>query len=190
MWSNMDQQIFTNGWTLTFSNVYDSYEAFAADYQEFEDLQVTPLKNTDFLKHCYLVLMGEFASNNLSNMSVDQFRIRFWTRLNQYAPQYERELEIQKNLIQMTEAEITTSSEAIYNTALNPSQPLSLNTPDGKVREINQQNVTQHKRSKLDAYAYLTDLLNNDLTSRFVDKFRNLFTVVLTGTPLYYTTEV
>lgn len=179
-----------NSWTQTFSDTYSSFEEFVADYDTFSALTVIPFEKKDeFLLHIYLLLMGEYSSNNLSNMSVDQFKIRFWTRVNQYGPQYERELKMQKELVQMKEADLMASSSVIYNSAINPATTVS--DPSSElIEEINTQNTTFHKRSKLDAYAYLRDLLDDgiNLTKDFVAKFKDLFTVVLVGPELLYKT--
>lgn len=191
--NGLNLNIFQNTgmWTKTFSDVYSSYEDFVNDYNLFSALTVIPFKDNSFLEHIYLSLMGEYASNNLSNMSEDQFKIRFWTRVNQYGPQYERELTIQKDLVQITEDELTKSSSVIYNSAINPSQ--SVEDPSNTlIKELNTQNTTFHKRSKLDAYAYLKDLLNGgtDLTKQFIKRFKDLFTVVLVGPELLYETHL
>ena len=187
MSNSMYDKIFVNPWTMSFSNIYDDYETFISDYNTFKDLTQINFKNTEFLKHIYLILMGEYASSSISNMSVDQFKIRFWTRVNQYGPQYERELEIQKDLINLTEKDLETSSSVIYNSAINPANTVE-DPSSTLIKELNTQNTTFHKRSKLDAYAYLKSLLDKNLSSEFVSKFKGLFTYIYVGPELYYKT--
>ena len=97
---------------------------------------------------------------------------------------------MQQKLLSMTDEELQISSKVIYNSAFNPSTAPS--TDDMKILStINQQNTTNHKRSLLDAYNYLGELLDADLTKKFIKRFNDLFVRVLrTNNPLYYGTEV
>lgn len=187
-WGAMNQQLFTQQYTRTFSEIYPDYETFLADYT---DIGITPrLKSTEFLTQIYILLMGEYASSSIMSLNEDQFRVKLFTRIMSYGPQFERELEVQHILTNMTDEELQVSSKAIYNTALNPSSDPSTDTLE-EILTINQQNVTKHKRSKLDAYAMLKDLLDDNLTKKFIKRFDDLFVRVLrTNQPLYYVTEV
>lgn len=187
-WTNMDQQLFTQQYTKTLSQIYPEYDVFAADY--LDSGLPNRFKDTDFLKTIYFVLMGEYAHSSIMAMSEDLFRARFLTMIHGYGPQLERELKMQDTLLQMDDAELMVSSKAIYNSSLNPSTAPTTDTLD-ELPTINQQNTTKHVRSKLDAYEYLGNLLDDDLISKFIKRFNKLFVRVLrTNNPLYYTTEV
>ena len=89
----------------------------------------------------------------------------------------------------MTDDELRISSKAIYNSSFNPSTAPTTNTQD-ELTTINQQNVTKHVRSKLDAYALLNDLLDDNITKQFIKRFDHLFVkVLMTNNPLFYETE-
>ena len=187
-WTNMDQQLFTNQYTKTLSEIYPTYEDFVNEYQNcglpnrFNDI--------NFLQTVYFVLMGEYAASSIMALSEDLFRARFLTMIHSYGPQLERELQIQDNLLKMSDNDLMVSSKAIYNTSLNPSTAPTTDTLD-ELTTINQQNTTKHVRSKLDAYDYLGQLLDDDLISKFVNRFSKLFVRVLrTNSPLYYTTTI
>lgn len=185
MWNN---ELFTAPYTKTFSQCYETYDAFLADYNAF-NLKSVPFKNTDFLKTIYMILMGEYAGSAIMNLSEQQFRIRLFTKIMSHGPQYERELDVQAKLLAMSDEEIQISAKAIYNTSLNPSQKPTTQTLE-ELKTINQQSVTNHVRSKLDAWDYLGQLMDDDITKRFVKKFNDLFVVVLkTNNPLWYTTK-
>ena len=117
-----NQEIFTEQWTKTFSQVYPTYEAFAADYETI-GLNAITFKNKDaMLKHIYLILMGEYANSAIANLSEDQFKVRLFTTIMSYGPQYERELAIQNEITKMEGDDLLLSSKAISNSANNPSQ--------------------------------------------------------------------
>lgn len=187
-WTNMDQQLFTQQYTKTLSQIYPEYELFAMDYMQSG--LPNRFKDTEFLKTIYFVLMGEYAASSIMAMSEDLFRARFLTMIHSYGPQLERELAMQDTLLQMDDTELMISSKAIYNSSLNPSTEPTTDTLE-ELPTINQQNVSKHVRSKLDAYEYLESLLDADLISKFIKRFNKLFVRVLrTNNPLYYETEV
>ena len=188
MWSNLNQQLFTQQYTQTLSNIYPTFEDFSEDYQNLGIPQ--RLKDVAFLETIYVLLMGEYANSSIMALSEEQFRLRLFTLIMSYGPQYERELGLQNTLLNMSDEELQVSSKAIYNSSFNPSEAPTTDTLD-ELTTINQQNVTKHKRSKLDAYAMLMDLLDADLTKNFIKRFDHLFVRILrTNQPLFYTTEV
>ena len=185
--NTMNQQLFTSQYTKILSNIFPTYEDF---YNEYKSCGL-PFRftNDSFLKTIYIVLMGEYSNSSIMNFSIDQFKLRFFTRIMSYGPQYERELEMQNKLLQLSDDELQISAKAIYNTALNPSTQPTTDTLD-ELTTINQQSVTKHKRSLMDAYAILEGLLDDNLTQKFVKRFKDLFVVILrTNDPLYYSTD-
>jgi hypothetical protein len=81
-------------------------------------------------------------------------------------------------------------SKAIYNTALNPSVSPSTSSLE-ELTYINSQNTTNYKRSKLEAYAQLLDLLEVDVTEEFLNKFKKCFKVfVAPEEPTLFVTEI
>lgn len=85
----------------------------------------------------------------------------------------------------MTDEDLIQGSKAVYNTALNPGTAPSTDTLD-ELTYINQQNTTKYKKTKLEGYALLLDLLESDVTSDFIDSFKKLFNPFGSETPLYY----
>ena len=103
---------------------------------------------------------------------------------------YIKRLEVQKKLRELSDDEILIGSKAIYNHAFNPSvAPSTQNMTE--LPYINDQNTTNFKRSKLDAYTLLLELLETDVTEEFIDKFRPCFKqFVRPEKPILFVTEV
>ena len=91
-----------------------------------------------------------------------------------YGPTWEKRLDIQQKLRNLTDSEIATGAKAVYNSALNPSTAPSTGSSD-ELPYINSQNTTNYKKSKMDAYAQLWDLLETDVTAEFINRFRVCF---------------
>lgn len=97
-------------------------------------------------------------------------------------------MSIQQSLRNLSDADILIGAKAIYNSAYNPSTTPSTSALT-ELTYINQQNTTNYKKSKLEAYAQLWELLNTDVTSAFVGKFKVCFKqFVRPERPLLYVT--
>ena len=89
-----NQEVFTEQWTKTFSQIYPTFDEFYADYNEI-DLKAIPFPaegdsqeggEEKALKTIYYILMGEYANSAISNLSVDQFKIRLFTIVMSHGP--------------------------------------------------------------------------------------------------------
>lgn len=117
----------------------------------------------------------------------------------EYGPTWEKRLDIQKAIRDLsvnyadindpTKPSVFWGSKAIYNAAQNPSTEPSTATLE-EITYINQQNTTNYKKSPLDGYAMLLELLDTDVTKEFIDKFKVCFKVFVSPErPLLYVTE-
>lgn len=182
------QQLFSQQWTSSLSELYPNYETFLADYNAI-GLDILEFKDADFLRKIYLLLMGEYGASAIQSLSPDLFKVRFFTRIMAHGPLYEKQMEHQKKLLEMDDTELRRSAYSINNSARNPSQkPPTVG--DDILPYIDSQNTTNHFRSVLDAYAYFNDVADDTLTRKFLKKFDDFFTIVQrTNTPLWYITD-
>lgn len=171
---------------VKFTEVYDSAESFLSDYggiglpKTISDETATTL---------FYLLYGRFGNDVIASSDTNRFKYRLFSIVWQYGPAWEKKLDIQKKLRDMTEADILTGSRQIYNNATHPATEPGTNT-DEELEYIDSQNVTKAKRGKLEGYALLLRLIDTDVTQEFLNKFQKLFlTVVQPEEPLYYITE-
>ena len=171
--------------TLTFSEVWPTADAFMADWEIFKvDCQLFDLTTEDVRKS-YFILASEYAFSHHIG-SKDQWKYMLFMRLCEYLPYLVKDLEIQSNLLKMNLDELREGSKAIYNSALNPGTPHTT-TSTKELDYINSQNTTNYKKSKVDAWASLIQILDADLVKTFLNRFKNLF--IKTAYPdwdLYY----
>ena len=107
----------------------------------------------------------------------------------QYGPTWEKRLDIQKKIRDLTETELLTGSKAIHNHALNPSTAPSTSSLD-ELTYINDQQTSQFRKNKLDAYGIQLSLLKTDVTEEFLDKFKKCFKIFVSSErPLLYVTD-
>ena len=171
---------------IKFTDVYDSAESFLADYgniglpKTISDTSATTL---------FYLLYGRFGNDIIASSDTNRFKYRLFSIVWQYGPAWEKKLEVQKKLRDMSEADILTGSRQIYNNATHPATEPGTNT-DEELEYIDSQNVTKARKGKLEGYALLLSLIDTDVTQEFLNKFQKLFlTMVQPEEPLYYITE-
>lgn len=183
-----NQQLFSQQWTSSLSELYPTYNDFLNDYNTI-GLKELEFENPDFLRTIYYLLMGEYGASAIQSLSPDLFKIRFFTRIMAYGPLYEKQMAHQKTLLAMTDEELRISAKAIYNSARNPSQKPPTASEE-ILPYIDSQSTANHQRSLMDAYAYFDDVADDSLTKKFIKRFDDMFVIMTrTNSPLWYITD-
>ena len=137
----------------------------------------------------FYLLYARYGNSPIANRDVNQFKYKVFTIIFQYGPTWEKRLDIQEKLRAISDDDLLIGSKAIYNSAQNPSTAPSTSALS-ELPYINQQDTTNYKKSKMDAYAQLWMLLDNDVTGDFLNKFKVCFKqFVAPERPLVYVTE-
>lgn len=181
---------------VTFSDLYSTQEEFVNQYKAVgfpQQYEGGTYITDDDLKLIWLLLIGRFADSVIKPYNTyGAFHVRFMSRVWQYSPAWKKNLDIQNKLRSLSledGSEIYKGSSAIYNAAMNPNTQPGTDT-DNELNFINSQNVTKHKKSKLEGLAILSDMLKNDVTEQFLRRFDDFFkTIIYSGRTLLYETE-
>lgn len=183
---NNGSSLYGNFRTRTFSDIFGSAEQFINEF----DATVFSANITDInLDLVYALLYSRYGNSNIASSDENQFKYKLFSTIFMYGPAWQKRLDIQKKLMELSDDEIVKGATAIYNQALNPSQAPSTQTLE-ELTYINQQNTTKYKKSKLEGYAILEELIKTDVTEAFIGKFKKLFiTIVEPDYPLWYKTE-
>ena len=162
--------------TKTFAQVYPSYEKFKEDYDALITLVsggVQPLTNANAQATFYL-LFARYGNNPIVNFDLTQFKMKLMSVIATYGPVWEKKKAIQKSLRDLSEAELLQGAKQIYNHAFNPSTEPSTQELE-ELTHINDQNVTNNKKAKMEAYSILWANLHVDATDEYLNKFKNCF---------------
>ena len=162
--------------TKTFAQVYPSYEKFKEDYDALITLvsgRVQPLTNANAQATFYL-LFARYGNNPIVNFDIIQFKMKLMSVIATYGPVWEKKKAIQKSLRDLSEAELLQGAKQIYNHAFNPSTEPSTQELE-ELTHINDQNVTNNKKAKMEAYSILWANLHVDATDEYLNKFKNCF---------------
>jgi len=172
--------------TVLFTDVWDSYEDFADDFGSSPFNGSITSANEEIL---FYLLYGRYGNNPIANRDINQWKFKVFSIIFQYGPTWEKRLAIQSELRGLTGDDLLKGTRAVHNHAYNPSTVPSTGSLD-ELNYINDQNTTNFKKSKMDAYEQLLSLLEVDVTEEFISKFKKCFKVfVAPEEPLLYVTE-
>lgn len=132
----------------------------------------------------YYLLYSRFANSHIVGKDEDQWKIRMFTRIYSCGPTYEKKMAIQKELREMTDEDLLTKGQMISKMGYNPSTEVEEGGVNAvsDISTVDQQNSTKTVAGKLNAYTSLWMALKTDITSTFINKFKDLFIrVILPG---------
>lgn len=180
--------------TRTFSNIFyrEGYNSATVFLDMFENSGI-PKKLTDQnLTTLFYLLYARYGNSHIASADENTFKYKLQSIIFMYGPTWEKRLEIQDKLRNLSDSDLLKGSEAIYNTANAPGTSLAgLTDSEGKLDYLSGQNTTAYRKSKIEGYATLAALLETDVTKEFIDRFQNLFIKILEPyEPLWYVTEV
>ncbi len=157
--------------TVLFTDVWEDEASFKSDLADSPfSSAITGQSQTKL----FYLLYAKYGNNPIANNDVNQFKYKMFSIIYQYGPTWEKKLDIQDKVRSLTETDLLSGSKAIYNNALNPSTAPSTGSLE-ELTYINSQNTTNYKRSKMEAYNMQWEMLDDSLTSRFIDKFSVCF---------------
>lgn len=173
--------------TRKFTDIFPDLTSFITEYEDTEALQAFSKQET--LSTLYYLLYARYGNSHIAYTDENQFKYGMLSVMFMYGPTWEKRLEVQANIRALSEEDILKGGKAIYNHSFNPSSAPSTGTLD-ELLTINDQNTTNYKKSKLEGYSMLIDLLDTDVTEEFISKFKKLFIQVLAPDyPLLYEEE-
>ena len=169
--------------TKLFCEIFDNAEDFVEEYKDsglYDAVTsgspaVLHLNNSLSDKDAttlFYLLYAKYGNNPIANYDVNQFKYKLWATIFQYGPAWAKKLDIQNKVRELTDDEIRLGSKAIYNHAYNPSTDPSTASLE-ELTAINEQNTTNFKKSKIDGYMGLWQLVVSDVTNEFLKKFEN-----------------
>lgn len=159
--------------TMTFCEIWTTVNEFLEDYN---DNGIPPTIKEENARTLFYLLYARYGNSPIANADVNQFKYKLFSVIFQSGPSWEKRLEVQSKIRSMSEDELLAGSKQVYNHAFNPSSTPSTDALD-ELNYIDNQNVTRATRGKLEAYAFLLDLIKTDVTEEFIAKFKYLFKV-------------
>ena len=177
-----DNDLFKTYLTRSFAEIFPSAEEFLSEYKTSAVPKVITEDNVTTL---YYLLYSKYGNSHIANSDENQFKYKIWSTIFMYGPTWEKRLEIQNKLRNLSDDDLLQGAIQIYNHSFDPGTvPSTIDT--NELETVNDQKVSKYSRSKLDAYQFLYDLLKVDVSKSFLDRFKDLFDPFGPGLPLWY----
>lgn len=180
--------LFQSFYNFKFTDIYKDVDEFLADYN---NNGIPTIISQESATTLFYLLYARYGNSTLSNSDTNQFKYKLFSIIWQYGGTWEKRLEIQKKLRELSledGSEIYKGGKAIYNTALNPETLPSTGDLE-EINFINSQNTTNYKKSKLEGLSFLNELLETDVSNEFLNHFQKLFIQIIAGRTKYYVSE-
>lgn len=173
---------FVDVWAVEEEEPYaDSGAKFVYEYEHSELYDVNNCITSTNARRLFYLLYSRYGNSSLATTDITRFKYRLYDIIYQYGPSWEKKLDIQNQVRALTADEIATGAKAIYNSAYNPGTAPSTATLE-ELTAINEQKTTNYTKGKIEALANQWEMINNDVTNAFLEKFKVLFTKVAVPT--------
>jgi hypothetical protein len=172
--------------TEKFTDIFPSFDEFKEEYT----LSALPQTMTESgLSTLYYLLYAKYGNSSIASSDINQFKYQLFALIFTHGANWERRISLQETLRDLPEEELIASSKQIINHALNPSTAPSTSSLS-ELTYINQQTTSGYRKNKIDAYMLLYSVLSDEITERFLNKFKKLFiSIVMPQIPLWYVSE-
>ena len=182
----MCDKLYGNYRNRKFSDIWESADAFIADYKG-NGIKTTIKDET--ATTLYYLLYARYGNSTVASSDENQFKYKLFSIVFMYGPTWEKRLQLQQEIRDLQLEDVLDGGKAIYNQAMNPNQAPTTDTLE-EVPYISQQNTTKYKKTKAEAYSIILNLLETDVTESFISLFKKLFLVVVSPElPLWYVSE-
>lgn len=158
-----------------FSEIFESAAEFVEEYHNSGLTIASSVVSDEYMTVLYYLLMSRFRNSVPKMNDENRFKGDLYAIVFMYGPSWETKLKAQKNIRDLLEsAELFDGTVAINNHSYNPSTPPSMNDFE-PLSTVNDQTANKWKKSKLEGYAALMQVIKSDVTDAFLDKFDKLF---------------
>ena len=182
--------LFGSYLTKTFAEVWGTAESFVNDVKASGVFPVNDQLKDETLTQLYYMLYARYGNSHMKNSDENQFKYRVYTLIYAQGYTWEKRTEIQALLRNFDEDTLRQTSTYINNHSYNPSTPPTTDTTD-PLPTIDAQDANHQMKGKMEAYGNLLLVLQNDITTSFLDTFKPLFlTFVQPQAPLWYMTDI
>ena len=184
----LDQDLYGNQRTRTFAEIYPTADDFKAAYDSNPFATATNINDSEITKIYYL-LYANYGNSSICSSDEYRFELKLFSTIYQYGPIYIQKKIIQEKIVDTPYNDFKTGGKVIYNTALNPNVAPSTDTLT-ELPYINNQNTNTYVKSDAESMQIKWDLMDDNLESEFLAKFKPLFLKIVNPTvPLWYISE-
>lgn len=163
--------------TKTFIEIYPTSTDFVNSFRKSSFSSY--ITDDIYLEMTYELLLSKYENSHIACLTSDSFIKKVNSTIFMYGPSWVRKLSIQDRLRELSEQEITTGAVSKFTHGYNPSDVPGTANSDTEIETVNEQSLNKYTKGKLDGYANLLELLKEDVTNTYINKFRKLFMLVI-----------
>ena len=184
----LNQDLYGNQRTRTFAEIYPTADDFKAAYDSNPFATATNINDSEITKIYYL-LYANYGNSSICSSDEYRFELKLFSIIYQYGPIYIQKKIIQEKIVDTPYNDFKSGGKVIYNTALNPNVAPTTDSLT-ELPYINNQNTNNYVKSDAESMQIKWDLMNDNLESEFLAKFKPLFLKIVNPTvPLWYISE-
>lgn len=186
----LNDRLYGGYLNMTFSEIYPTLEEFNEDAKgmaaslipsDFDDTAITRL---------YFLLLGRYANSSIAASDINRFKLQLFGIVFEHGGTWNKKVNLQEKIRAIDEEEAREGTRRIDNSAYNPALTNTSTESLDALPYINQQLSQGQKKGKLETYAQIYTLLEDDITENFISQFRKLFLWFVTPqTNLWYVTD-
>lgn len=176
-----DHSLYETADTMSFDEIYPSAEDFLADARMEGISDILAISQIDIettLPAIYYLIWGKYANCHIASNDINRFKFRLFSLIAQYAPSWQKRVDIQNKLRQLSDDQISEGAFQMNNHITGSGQRVT-NTKE-ELKTIDNQNTSRKVKGTLEKYAELSLLLLTDVTEEFLNRFQSLFRAVIT----------
>lgn len=167
--------------TKTFNQIYKNAETMLSDYL------ASPFGSLNYVTNAtvnltFALLTAKHGNSPIKNLSEEQFKMKLFSLIMSYGPTFQKKLDLQKQLRDLTADEMLEGNKQISDAVDNPEYA---NFAGQELDGITRQNVSRLKKSKIQGISDLWNMLSPDLTGEYIAQFNQLFSVFLHNETTY-----
>lgn len=176
MIKNYNGSMFGTYNTMTFADVWDNPTSFR------DDVTSCGMTVDDYLSeqltNLYFLLYARYGNKHFANMDINQSKYKVFSTIWMYGPSWAKELDLQNQLRNLTDDELATGNVTLNNTVLN--EGTVVNDPTKMLDRLNDQRASVTQRGRIERINSVLMLLKDDVTEKFLDRFKPIFAIVTT----------
>ncbi len=176
--------LYGNYRTRTFCDIFPDYNTFEVVYRK-SPLNISGLRDEN-LTILYYELYALYGNSHIASSDENQFKYKLFMIIFNKGLIWQRSLDIQAKLQNLSEEQILQSAKYLSSHAYNPGEGGEVIDGDTILQYINDQSSTKQSGPYIASMVnYMQSLV--DVTSAFIGEFKKLFlTIVNPELPLWY----
>lgn len=173
--------------TFYFKEIYPTFDKFQAFLTNQKVVDLSDAENLTFAQYIYKILFRRYHNSNIQFDTIEDFECELANVLEDNFAKYKRQVELAKQMQQLTDNDILTISKALANQSNNPNTKAT--DPTQPLEYISAQAFTIATDNKLQGYLRALQNIPTQLIDEMLMRCANLFKTLIPNQIFVYENE-